>query len=157
MSIINKFVEEYDSERTKLNYTSQIESYYKFLKIKPEKYFTETRNYEEDIKKYWKYLKLKTKSKCTRNTYLFSIKQFLIFNDVELSVKFWKSLKGKSVFIPIKDIRVIQIWRSKRGFTVYTIHGEEHAMSFIASEWRKVNQVFDKLPLKDKLIYEEKK
>jgi len=84
------------------------------------------------------------------NMYTFKITHFGFY------LPTYKSLIGKSVFIPLKDIRAIRIWRAKHGFTVYTFHhGDAYPVGFTTSDWRKVNRIFDKLSLHNKIKYGE--
>lgn len=94
MDKIEEFViKEYDAPRTIENYRSVLKKYFKFIKTDPNTYFDGDRNYEEDIENFRKYLM--SFAKCTRSSYLNTIKQFIIFNNVELSQKFWKNLNKK--------------------------------------------------------------
>jgi len=93
MNKVDEFLNQFDADATKRAYNYHLNHFFNCIKVDPAKYFKGTRNYEDDIRDYWKSLKAKSYARMTRNCRINAVKQFLLFNDVELSLKFWKSLR----------------------------------------------------------------
>ena len=93
MDPIIEFVNEHDEAGTKKSYRLRLTKFFKVINEKPENYIDENRDYEKDIKLFWNHLKETSKSRCTRNSQINTVKQFLSFYDVEPSNKFWKGLR----------------------------------------------------------------
>lgn len=93
MNSITKFIDEYDEPGTKKSYRLRLQKFFKTINEKPESYINENRDYEKDIKLFWKHLKQTSKSRCTKNSQINTVKQFLSYYDVEPSNKFWKGLR----------------------------------------------------------------
>jgi len=93
MTPIEKFLDTYRSKRTKQTYSSHLNVYFQFLKVKPETYFTKKRDYIEDVTKWLEY-----NQKCaplTRASRMNCIRSFLEDNDVIIPKKKWKQYQRK--------------------------------------------------------------
>jgi len=97
MNRIDEFINQFEAKATKRSYTYHLNHFFNCLDTNSESYFTSKRDYEEDIRRYWKCLKDASYSRGTRNSRLNAVKQFLLYNDVELSIKFWKSLRKSAM------------------------------------------------------------
>ena len=97
MTKIEDFINTYEEKSTKKNYRSHLKLYYEYLKTDPETYFDTQRDYEDDVRRYHKHLKEKKYAKRTRNTHIMLIRGYLVYYDVELPQKFWKSLRKLAV------------------------------------------------------------
>jgi len=93
--IIIKFVDEYNSKNTRNAYTSTLGKFFKEIRQDPETYFHNGRDYGKDIKTFMKYLNNSKKAKTTKVNSINAVKQFFIFNDVELPQKFWRVFRKK--------------------------------------------------------------
>jgi len=97
MNKVDEFLNQFDADATKRAYNYHLNHFFNCLKSNSESYFTSKRDYEDDIRDYWKSLKAKSYARMTRNCRLNAVKQFLLFNDIELSTKFWKSLRKSAM------------------------------------------------------------
>ena len=93
MNNVDEFLNQFDAKATRRSYNYHLKNFFTCLNTDPESYFTSKRDYEEDIRNYWKSLKTASYSRMTRNCRINAVKQYLLFNEVELSTKLWKSLR----------------------------------------------------------------
>lgn len=100
MGRIAEFLKLFNSPKTKNAYKWCLGEFFKYLypesslEESGERYFSETRNYEDDISNF---LSSINGSKAPKSVKLMitTVRSFLIENDVELSEKFWRRLKGR--------------------------------------------------------------
>lgn len=97
MNRVDEFINQFEAKATKRSYTYHLNHFFNCLNTDSESYFTSKRDYEEDIRTYWKALKTASYARGTRNSRINAVKQFLLYNDVELSIKFWKSLRKSAM------------------------------------------------------------
>jgi len=93
MNAIKEFTNQYDEPGTKKSYRLRLNKFFEVMNENPKTYINKNRDYEKDIKTYWKHLKETSKSRCTRNSQINTLKQFLSYYDVEPSNKVWKGLR----------------------------------------------------------------
>ena len=114
--VINEFLKNYNSQNTINSYRRNLDNFFKYIKVKPEKYIKNGRNYQDDIKSYWNDVVHKLPP-LSRNTALTSIRMFLeeylddeIYSK-QLSNKFFKRLKrrAKGNKAITKDLSLIHI------------------------------------------------
>jgi len=95
MKKIEEFVMDYPIKRTQDNYRSQLNNYFKSLKIKDvNKYFDSGRDYKADVETYWH--SMNGKPLLTIKTSMSIVKSFLEFNEIDIPNKTWKSLRRKT-------------------------------------------------------------
>lgn len=90
---IEKFLEVYTSERTKMNYRGILNKFFGCIGVDPDSYFRKKRNYGEDVKKF--FISMKNNAPKTIRLGLTAVKMFLMENDVEFPEKFWRGLRRK--------------------------------------------------------------
>jgi len=102
MSKVKNFLENYDNLGTRRNLKVAIHKYFQcfYEETTPEnldemakKYFSEKRDYEKDVRNFLS--SLNGSAPLTIRLKLSSIKSFLIENDVELPLKFWRMINRK--------------------------------------------------------------
>jgi len=92
--VIEEFLSNYSSERTRHSYKFRLKEYFDYIKENPNTYIRKGRNYEKDIEKFWKVHSLRPPK--TRNQTLSAVRMFLEENDIEIKNKFWKKLRGRA-------------------------------------------------------------
>lgn len=101
MSRVQNFLKMYSSKSTVKVYKWALTEFFKVvygeneshLEEHGERYFREQRNYEEDIQNFL--VTIKDSPPKSIRLMLAAVKSFLVENDIELSVKFWRRLKGR--------------------------------------------------------------
>ena len=114
MSKVKNFLNSYDNSGTRRNLANTIKLFFESvyeeatpenLDEMAEKYFSEKRDYEKDIRNFLQ--SLNGSAPLTIRLKLSSIKTFLIENEVELSLKFWRMTNRK-----IKGSRALTLDRT---------------------------------------------
>ena len=91
--LIQEFLDNYSSENTKISYTSMLNHYFNFLKIKPDSYFQNSRDFGKNVKSYA--IEINSLAPKTQKARLACIKMLLLENDVELKQKVWRNINRR--------------------------------------------------------------
>jgi len=93
MTVIDEFIQTKRSKNTKDGYLQGINDFFKTIKKKPETYFNpkhEMQVYENDFKT-WVSSLMDRVAPLTQKCWVSSVKNFLLYYDVEFSTKYWRN------------------------------------------------------------------
>ncbi|MCD6530740.1 tyrosine-type recombinase/integrase [Candidatus Bathyarchaeota archaeon] len=93
MGKIEEFLKNFESKTTVSTYRYALNSFFKVIGVSADEYFEEKRNYEEDIRTFFNAIKHRPPK--TVQLFLSAVRTFLVENDVELSERFWRSLRRR--------------------------------------------------------------
>jgi len=93
MGKIEEFLKNFESKSTISTYRYALNSFFKVIGASADEYFEEKRNYEEDIRTFFNAIKHRPPK--TVQLFLSAVRTFLVENDVELSERFWRSLRRR--------------------------------------------------------------
>lgn len=83
------------NKSSKATYRCALKSYFTLLEIDSDNYFQSDRNYQKDVETYLIKISENNRPPKTVRTYLAAVKLFLLENDVDISYKFWRKIKGR--------------------------------------------------------------
>lgn len=94
------YLKQYGSNNTVKAYQSALKNYFEMIYNErngldqlAERYFSENRNFEEDLQNFL--VSLKSVAPKSANLKLAAVRMFLLENDIDLTQKFWRRLRGR--------------------------------------------------------------
>jgi len=103
--LIDKFLNQYQSKSTRQAYSSALNWTFQSVKIDADSYFNQQRDYASDVNNFKLFLNGRPPK--TVHTYLMAVKQFLLENNIDLGVKYWKNLRNRSKMKKVKAVTKI--------------------------------------------------
>ena len=97
MNKIDEFLLNFQAKRTKQVYKSHLTEFFRSINSDPNTYFSRNKtnkDYENDVRTFW--LGLNGKAPLTIRNTVSVLKIFLIHNDIELKIKFWKDISKRT-------------------------------------------------------------
>ena len=93
MGKIEEFLKNFESKSTISTYRYALKNFFKIIGVSADEYFEKKRNYEEDVRTFFNAIKHRPPK--TVQLFLSAIRTFLVENNVELSERFWRSLRKR--------------------------------------------------------------
>jgi integrase len=100
--IVDKFLNQYPGKSTRQTYNSALNWFFQSVKVDADSYFNQQRDYTSDVNNFKLFLNGRPPK--TVHTYLMAVKQFLLENNVDLGVRFWKNLRNRSKMKKVKAV-----------------------------------------------------